>query len=311
MGRAPCCDKMGLKRGPWTSEEDQILITFIHRNGHGNWRALPKQAGLLRCGKSCRLRWTNYLRPDIKRGNFSPEEEEAIINLHQLLGNRWSTIASRLPGRTDNEIKNVWNTHLKKRLLRMGIDPATHAVGSPASHSLISLYNSKYKDASLAPPFQTQPEASPDSPTTFLNLSDSIHDSQDLSSEIFSSVSSRDSETVTGADSGSRLDCIDSFEVEVDLGYDQKPQNIQDENPQTSILQNQDFADEERWFPRENQDASEISSSEITWDDFSSMDGTADTNPQPLIWNMDFQSYDDDNDYWLNILRQAASSPTL
>ncbi|TKW40404.1 hypothetical protein SEVIR_1G244400v4 [Setaria viridis] len=116
MGRAPCCEKMGLKRGPWTPEEDRILVAHIERHGHSNWRALPKQAGLLRCGKSCRLRWINYLRPDIKRGNFTREEEDAIIHLHTVLGNRWSAIAARLPGRTDNEIKNVWHTYLKKRL---------------------------------------------------------------------------------------------------------------------------------------------------------------------------------------------------
>jgi len=116
MVRAPCCEKMGLKKGPWATEEDQILTSYIEKHGHGNWRALPKQAGLLRCGKSCRLRWINYLRPDIKRGNFTAEEEESIIKLHEMLGNRWSAIAAKLPGRTDNEIKNVWHTHLKKKL---------------------------------------------------------------------------------------------------------------------------------------------------------------------------------------------------
>ncbi|KAF7805880.1 transcription factor MYB102-like [Senna tora] len=126
MGRAPCCDKNGLKKGPWTPEEDTKLIQYIQAHGAANWRTLPKNAGLERCGKSCRLRWTNYLRPDIKRGRFSFEEEEIIIQLHSMLGNKWSAIASRLPGRTDNEIKNYWNTHIRKRLLRMGIDPVTH-----------------------------------------------------------------------------------------------------------------------------------------------------------------------------------------
>ncbi|KAE8704272.1 MYB330 protein [Hibiscus syriacus] len=115
-GRAPCCDKDKVKRGPWSAQEDLRLITFIQKHGHQNWRSLPKQAGLLRCGKSCRLRWINYLRPNVKRGNFSKEEEETIIRLHDSLGNKWSKIASHLAGRTDNEIKNVWNTHLKKRL---------------------------------------------------------------------------------------------------------------------------------------------------------------------------------------------------
>ncbi|CAN1123970.1 Transcription factor MYB102 [Linum perenne] len=127
MGRTPCCDKSGLKKGPWTTEEDQKLTSYIQLNGPGNWRTLPKNAGLQRCGKSCRLRWTNYLRPDIRRGRFSFEEEETIIQLHSILGNKWSAIAARLPGRTDNEIKNYWNTHIRKRLLRNGIDPVTHA----------------------------------------------------------------------------------------------------------------------------------------------------------------------------------------
>ncbi|KAI4382051.1 hypothetical protein MLD38_008060 [Melastoma candidum] len=126
MGRSPCCDESGLKKGPWMPEEDQKLVKYIQKHGHGSWRALPKLAGLNRCGKSCRLRWTNYLRPDIKRGKFSAEEEQTILNLHSFLGNKWSAIASHLPGRTDNEIKNFWNTHLKKKLIQMGFDPMTH-----------------------------------------------------------------------------------------------------------------------------------------------------------------------------------------
>ncbi|WZZ46839.1 hypothetical protein YC2023_043098 [Brassica napus] len=126
MGRQPCCDKLGVKKGPWTTEEDKKLINFILNNGHCCWRALPKLAGLRRCGKSCRLRWTNYLRPDLRRGLLSHEEEQLVIDLHAHIGNKWSKIASRLPGRTDNEIKNHWNTHIKKKLVKMGIDPVTH-----------------------------------------------------------------------------------------------------------------------------------------------------------------------------------------
>ncbi|XP_044504211.1 myb-related protein 308-like [Mangifera indica] len=126
MGRAPCCSKVGLHRGPWTPREDTLLTKYIQAHGEGHWRSLPKKAGLLRCGKSCRLRWMNYLRPDIKRGNITPDEEDLIIRLHALLGNRWSLIAGRLPGRTDNEIKNYWNTHLSKRLRNQGTDPKTH-----------------------------------------------------------------------------------------------------------------------------------------------------------------------------------------
>ncbi|OEL35536.1 Myb-related protein P [Dichanthelium oligosanthes] len=116
MGRAPCCEKVGLKRGRWTAEEDEILASYIAKHGEGSWRSLPKNAGLLRCGKSCRLRWINYLRADVKRGNISKQEEDVIIKLHATLGNRWSLIASHLPGRTDNEIKNYWNSHLSRQI---------------------------------------------------------------------------------------------------------------------------------------------------------------------------------------------------
>ncbi|CAL4900911.1 unnamed protein product [Urochloa decumbens] len=126
MGRSPCCEKAHTNKGAWTKEEDERLVAYIRAHGEGCWRSLPKAAGLLRCGKSCRLRWMNYLRPDLKRGNFTDEEDELIIRLHGILGNKWSLIAGQLPGRTDNEIKNYWNTHIKRKLLSRGIDPQTH-----------------------------------------------------------------------------------------------------------------------------------------------------------------------------------------
>uniref|UniRef100_A0A0A0L945 Uncharacterized protein n=1 Tax=Cucumis sativus TaxID=3659 RepID=A0A0A0L945_CUCSA len=89
MVRAPCCEKVGLKRGRWTAEEDEILTNYIQANGEGSWRSLPKNAGLLRCGKSCRLRWINYLRTDLKRGNITTEEEQMIVKLHNVFGNRY------------------------------------------------------------------------------------------------------------------------------------------------------------------------------------------------------------------------------
>lgn len=128
--RKPCCDKQDTNKGAWSKQEDEKLIEYIRKHGEGCWRTLPKNAGLLRCGKSCRLRWINYLRPDLKRGNFAEDEEDLIIKLHALLGNRWSLIAGRLPGRTDNEVKNYWNSHLRRKLINMGIDPNNHRLVS-------------------------------------------------------------------------------------------------------------------------------------------------------------------------------------
>ncbi|WCJ43616.1 myb domain protein 5 [Euphorbia peplus] len=127
----PCCSKVEIKKGPWTPEEDDLLANYVNKEGEGRWRTLPRKAGLLRCGKSCRLRWMNYLRPCVKRGRIAPDEEDLILRLHRLLGNRWALIAGRIPGRTDNEIKNYWNTHLSKKLISRGIDPRNHKPLNP------------------------------------------------------------------------------------------------------------------------------------------------------------------------------------
>ncbi|GAU39716.1 hypothetical protein TSUD_275110 [Trifolium subterraneum] len=91
MGRPPCCDKSNVKRGLWTPEEDAKILAYVAKHGIGNWTLVPKIAGLNRCGKSCRLRWTNYLRPDLKHDSFTTQEEELIITLHAAIGSRLSS----------------------------------------------------------------------------------------------------------------------------------------------------------------------------------------------------------------------------
>ncbi|CAL0322133.1 unnamed protein product [Lupinus luteus] len=134
-----------LRKGLWSPEEDEKLMNYIINNGQGCWSDVARNASLQRCGKSCRLRWINYLRPDLRRGAFSPQEEELIIHLHSLLGNRWSQIASRLPGRTDNEIKNFWNSTIKKRLKNNQISTTTTSASpklcNPQSHELNKDHN--------------------------------------------------------------------------------------------------------------------------------------------------------------------------
>ena len=109
------CGGVVQKKGPWTRAEDIILIDYVKKHGEGNWNAVQKHSGLTRCGKSCRLRWANHLRPNLKKGSFSPEEEQTIVELHAQMGNKWARMAAHLPGRTDNEIKNYWNTRTKRR----------------------------------------------------------------------------------------------------------------------------------------------------------------------------------------------------
>ncbi|KAG9453651.1 hypothetical protein H6P81_006555 [Aristolochia fimbriata] len=103
------------RKGPWTEQEDLRLVFFVGIFGERRWDFIAKVSGLNRTGKSCRLRWVNYLHPGLKRGRMTPQEERLVLELHSRWGNRWSRIARRLPGRTDNEIKNYWRTHMRKK----------------------------------------------------------------------------------------------------------------------------------------------------------------------------------------------------
>ncbi|KAK9991812.1 hypothetical protein SO802_026797 [Lithocarpus litseifolius] len=276
MVRAPCCEKMGLKKGPWTPQEDQILISYIQKNGHANWRALPKQAGLLRCGKSCRLRWTNYLRPDIKRGNFSTEEEETIIKLHEMLGNRWSAIAARLPGRTDNEIKNVWHTHLKKRLKQNQANPETKL--QPTNCDSNAPMQSE--SSSLNVPSQQGFES-----PAYTTMSSQTSSGDDISSATDASMATMDQNNMTNNIKGEHIEIWEAF-PEIDEVFWSEAPLAENSNMPSSLFANNDELLQAQ-FP--------FNSTELVEPDYS--DGST------II--------DDGMDFWYNLFIGAGGSPEL
>ncbi|XP_010514673.1 PREDICTED: transcription factor MYB24-like [Camelina sativa] len=141
--------QQGCRKGPWTLEEDKLLAEYVTTHGEGRWSTVAKCAGLNRSGKSCRLRWVNYLRPGLKRGQITPQEEGIILELHSLWGNKWSTIARYLPGRTDNEIKNYWRTHYKKKET------------SSSKQEKVKRSQSRKQEVELKPQPQAQPQSHP------------------------------------------------------------------------------------------------------------------------------------------------------
>ncbi|KAJ4959034.1 hypothetical protein NE237_026145 [Protea cynaroides] len=168
IGRHLCCNKQQVRRGLWSPEEDEVLINYISTYGHGCWSSLPRRAGLQRCGKSCRLRWINYLSPDLKRGKFSHQEISLITQLHRIIGNRWSLIAKQLPGRTDNEVKNFWNSNIKKKIFSAAVSDL-----AIATHPDVFNHHSGFNEAALPMIIQEECFQLPN-PTTVLQTSNNI-----------------------------------------------------------------------------------------------------------------------------------------
>ncbi|KAL8516196.1 hypothetical protein ACS0TY_014756 [Phlomoides rotata] len=142
-------EKEEARKGPWTEEEDGQLVFYVKLLGDRRWDFIAQVSGLKVGGRHniYRLRWVNYLHPDLKRGKITPHEERLILEFQSKWGNRWSRIAQKLPGRTDNEIKNYWRTLMRKKAQEWKKKKGT----SPSSSSSLSSSSISYHSSSDSP----------------------------------------------------------------------------------------------------------------------------------------------------------------